>query len=653
MACGPAARQLPWEFLIAEATRRYRAVRTPLIVRRLIRSPASPKPSTRAVSKAAFVRSASATLATEFSFDSELKLLRSSLAEGEGVSVEDAILDPTIAELRAAIAAAQPALLHFAGIDGLQGAALLRWTADRAQPGMFFRAVDSLDPEIVPPRILAAAACAAGTAPALVTYNIYNSSDIAALTVNAGARAAIGFQDEIDDALAELFFASFYRAWQESEWDVLEAYRQTWSSLAPESRKLRGTGIVLWSGEALVEVERPPTPKKSSTTTVAWIKPDQFPDVRDAIEVVVKESAKLNYSMLHNNRAPFEKFEIKRLVRGTLSDICVEIVLHAGNESSRYSAALTLNDKKPIVDVLETARVSLTSELARSLRESVYTSIYVSVMWRDRVVHQQTFRVALLPTDEWRDDDLNRIWLPSFVLPRDPAVPKVVDTAQRYLMALTDDAGSGFDGYQGVRRTGPEAERCRSVDLQVAALWWALVYDYALAYINPPPSFTRASQRLRTPSDVMAGRRGTCIDLTLLLAAVLEYVDIYPVVFLLIGHAFPAYCRSEDAYQELAKLYARYQGTEPGQLSALPAERARQRSWILDGRYYGEIVKLVQNGSLVPLESVALTQRAGFWDAVAQGAENLRSRRDFQYLVDIKRAREVDVTPIPVWSAHA
>ena len=90
-------------------------------------------------------------------------------------------------------------------------------------------------------------------------------------------------------------------------------------------------------------------------------------------------------------------------------------------------------------------------------------------------------------------------------------------------------------------------------------------------------------------------------------------------------------------------------GTNPAPVKA----GTIQREWILDGRYCGAIVRLVQNGRLVPLESVALTQRMGFWDAVAQGGEDLRNRRDFQYLIDIMLAREADVTPIPVWSLKA
>ena len=52
------------------------------------------------------------------------------------------------------------------------------------------------------------------------------------------------------------------------------------------------------------------------------------------------------------------------------------------------------------------------------------------------------------------------------------------------------------------------------------------------------------SQRIRTPSEIVAGGFGTCIDLALLFASCLEAVEIYPVVFLLNDHAFPGYWRT-------------------------------------------------------------------------------------------------------------
>ena len=108
-------------------------------------------------------------------------------------------------------------------------------------------------------------------------------------------------------------------------------------------------------------------------------------------------------------------------------------------------------------------------------------------------------------------------------------------------------------------------EKCKYIDAQVRAIWWALVHDYAIGYINPPPSFVENEQRLRTPSEVVQGKRGTCIDLALLLAACLEYIEIYPVIFLLRDHAFPGYWRSEPGYQRLTlcRLAFSWRATEP------------------------------------------------------------------------------------------
>jgi len=50
----------------------------------------------------------------------------------------------------------------------------------------------------------------------------------------------------------------------------------------------------------------------------------------------------------------------------------------------------------------------------------------------------------------------------------------------------------------------------------------------------------------------------------------------------------------------------------------------------------------------VPLESVWLTERSGFWDAVDGGKDNLKSRSRFHSMLDIARARDENVTPLPV-----
>jgi hypothetical protein len=221
-------------------------------------------------------------------------------------------------------------------------------------------------------------------------------------------------------------------------------------------------------------------------------------------------------------------------------------------------------------------------------------------------------------------------------------VARVIDSAQKYLMALRDDPGAGFDGYQSVTQEAQDMdERSEPVDMQVRALWAALSFDLTLSYINPPPNFTVSAQRLRTPSDVIDGHRGTCIDLALLFAACLEYVDIYPVIFLLTDHAFPGYWRSEESYQK----YLGMTVTAPAKLmdGVSSASSVTKR---LSG--YEEVNQLIQSGDLVPLETVWLTRRQSFSDALDAGAENLGTPSEFAALLDIKTARNSGVTPLPI-----
>jgi len=64
---------------------------------------------------------------------------------------------------------------------------------------------------------------------------------------------------------------------------------------------------------------------------------------------------------------------------------------------------------------------------------------------------------------------------------------------------------------------------------------------------------------------------------------------------------------------------------------------------------FADITALVQQGHVVPLESVMLTRRSGFWPAIDEGMQNLRSLRQFHSMFDIKTARKY-VTPLPIWS---
>ena len=79
-----------------------------------------------------------------------------------------------------------------------------------------------------------------------------------------------------------------------------------------------------------------------------------------------------------------------------------------------------------------------------------------------------------------------------------PAVATIIASAKKYLKCLADYGSAGFDGYQSydhdARRT---VAKWQGIDQRWSYLV-ALVFDYPLHYINPPPSYTESTQRLRT-----------------------------------------------------------------------------------------------------------------------------------------------------------
>jgi len=664
-------RIFPWEFLLATATHERRAGgRQPLtVVRRLRRPPPRPRPARAGPpEKWLHVISAPGRLADEYDFGSERRLLELAVEAADGKL--ELLQDPDEDALRRQIAGGPTDVVHLSGFDSHQCMALLRRRREGPVRDGFVLRSGEREEALEAEPLAALLTSGPGPAPALVACNFYNSgSRIAPLCVAAGAGAAIGFQDSFDDELAELFFTVLYQAWSLADWDVVAAFQYAWQEVRDQRRPLQGSAVVLWSEESIGEPAaaalQAPIEARQEQIRITWEErsrqaPAPTPEtIRDLVEVDVEPIKQLNYAILHNNGPLFRRFLLRKKSAelGRVDGIQVDVQLFVGTDSFPFRLQETLEETASLLPLTDRIRVSLASQLSRAIRESIHTSLFVEVSWRGVVLHRSTDRVTLLPVDEWRLDRESSRWLPSFVLPRDPAVLRVIDAAQRYLMALRDDATAGFDGYQCVEASADDGkvrpEDCAAVDLQVRALWSALLYETPLSYINPPPSFTEASQRLRTPSDCIDGRRGTCIDLALLMAACLEYVDIYPVVFLLRTHAFPAYWRHDSFHSEFRKALSSSAVAVDGQ----PASATGQSyAWAVERSQYREILGEVQAGRLVPLETTLVTGRGSFADAVVDGVQNLAHPREFESMLDILLARtdeKSSVTPLPVRRSEA
>ena len=81
--------------------------------------------------------------------------------------------------------------------------------------------------------------------------------------------------------------------------------------------------------------------------------------------------------------------------------------------------------------------------------------------------------------------------------------------------------------------------------------------------------------------------------------------------------------------------------------------RTPMKPWVFTS--YAEVLQLARHGDIVPVETVWLTQHQGFWDAVDEGMNDLRSKREFASMIDIQGARsyKVPVTPLPILGASS
>lgn len=666
---GWAARIFPWEHVINLLTRPYRNEDAPPTVIRQLSMVGAPIAPARH-EPLLVVRSGPGEIGRRYELDHECQVVVDTLRPVASPTTETILRDPDRQTLADRVTATSPAIIHLAGVDPYALEPISNITVDPENTdGFVLRQTGSVY-DVVRPADLADLVTGGTPRPTLVALtSCFGASRAAALAVARGSRHAIGFVDLVTDADALLFFGCFYRAWQR-DWNLLEAFvlaRNEWRAQSGSA----GTGVVLWSAGSLIEVEAALTNETAPATRLQDVTPVVPPgeptratvhDLRlfvslnpDRGPVGVRETmgettTSLNYSLLHNDRTPFKTFLVEKLVAGKLPPLQIEVALEVGDELCRCKFSEELPDGCVPVEFAKRIRLPLVAGLLRHCTESLRTNLYIKVSCGDRLLEESSRRVTVLPADEWRDDGEDHRWLPSFVLPRDPAVLKVIDAAQRYLRTLLDDCAAGFDGYQ--RLDADDVNAADIVDPQVQAIWAALQHDLPINYINPPPSYTSQSQRLRSPSEIFRGRAATCIDLALLFGSCLEFVGIYPVVFLIAGHAFPGYWRSDKAWWRMTQFRfpdAAATGDPVPEPRPEASTTGQSEAWMFNGvDNLSELLRYVQDGTLVPFESTFVSAQRGFMQSLEEGASRLHPDT-FDAMIDIQSARAWHVTPLPLF----
>ncbi|TNF28003.1 MAG: DUF3320 domain-containing protein [Deltaproteobacteria bacterium] len=197
--------------------------------------------------------------------------------------------------------------------------------------------------------------------------------------------------------------------------------------------------------------------------------------------------------------------------------------------------------------------------------------------------------------------------LAAFVLPNQPAIETVLKVARRHLERLVGDPS--FNGYQ---------ERSRQRVVAMSAAIYGAIQDLGITYVNPPASFEQEGQKVRLPDQLLASQMGTCLDLTVLLAACLEQAGLNPFVNVVEGHAFPGVWLDDFSLPEPS-------------ISDPTAVRKR-----VDGE------------EALVFDSSAAAMKADFRHATAVARRALEDTDKFICAVDIRRARVAKIRPLPV-----
>ena len=225
---------------------------------------------------------------------------------------------------------------------------------------------------------------------------------------------------------------------------------------------------------------------------------------------------------------------------------------------------------------------------------------------------------------------LSRSLLASFVRPNHPEIAAVARESAERLGRATGD--SSFFAFQ-IPDVAKAEERA---DATVTAIYEAL-QARSIAYSEPPPGwdYRDEGQRIRDHGDVANAGLGTCMDTTVLAAAVIEQVGLHPVLVLINGHIFVGYWRRDPLPE---------QGPKPEWYPDTPV--------VFDP---AAIHALVEGDWLGVIETTAFTAGkdtpAGEARRIARLANVGRGVSEgFIQLIDVAAARRAGVSPLPAVS---
>lgn len=331
--------------------------------------------------------------------------------------------------------------------------------------------------------------------------------------------------------------------------------------------------------------------------------------MKSSVSIDVELDSAINYAMQQNGVPIVKLLRVTNLTDEQLDDLTVIITAQPEFFAPNVIMLSPLGPGSSIN--LGTIDLRPSHDFLANLTEKVIGSITISVKSRDELLTSNDHRIDVLAYDEWPGLNSPPELMAAFVTPNSAAVERVLRDASQILKEW-----SGSASLSGYLSRDPEKA------YQIIGSIYEAIRRYKIAYITAPASYEPAGQKIRMPDRLLEVGLGTCLDLTMLMAACAEQAGLNPMVVVHRNHAYCGVWLENESFPD---------------------------SVIYDS---ATLRKRVDLHEMCVFETTLLTsaEPITFQQAVDTGRRLLNDTEEFRFAVDVRRARVEQVRPLPLRS---
>lgn len=326
------------------------------------------------------------------------------------------------------------------------------------------------------------------------------------------------------------------------------------------------------------------------------------------LEIKLNYSPVVNFAMQQNHVPVIRDITVTNNGDVALTDL--DVVLTFDPEfAAEYKYSINSISPKS-ADRNSVFPIAMSTDFLANLTERVTGNIKVTVTSKDGVITEDRFEISVLTFNEWAGSGIIPEMLAAFSTPNHPEVNLIIKRASEILGRWTGNPS--FNAYQSGDNN--------RVKQQIGAIYEA-IREKKITYCVAPAGFEERGQRIRTVDEVMSLGVGNCLDMSMMYVSCLEAVGLNPLLILAERHAFAGCWLVNETFIDAVN-------DDPSLLSKRMA----------DG--INEIL-------LIECTSMNEGSKSRFDKACESAAKSLEDRV-FEMFIDISRARNAQIRPLPL-----